>query len=847
MEGLSVSERPQDQDSEAIDLPRRVQLLIEMLKSRKAEQKCRIWLQQLACLLPGPPTPQKLAGIDVSSPQNRQMCQLFGSLFEALLDSSLVQDETALAYVDLGPAEDVLHALMEAVRRLAPCQRRDTAAALLVRLVDSDACLFAILRPSFALTDRWEWEEDWLKPISALADVAANALQLHLPQRLTPVAVCRSMAVQIARGVFVLRCALEQGVDVSVQPLAVLLRQFCAKYPSGHTLDPLLPLIDGLTRDNFVGRRVWNSLVDALDDRCLHQVVGRCASWAGHPDTFKRLTGWGPGRFPLTDRWRRILCSNLLFLQRHEEAIGDRVVENVLTWLSLDAETLWSVSLDLLSVWSDKNSLLLTSADQHELISRAVVVALELLGEQLLRSRGHELQLLLNRGVSNHLESTDVQLRSVAMVLAEVCTKLIRPDGPVLKFEYDESESCVQRLRAARDRVRSKRPEPESGDFESLLQDALVETDGHEPRLPTRKGPEESVQEQTKPSEGQEAMTDEEQVEKEALDSDDDLEPYDMSHDREETKFPEPHYIRDLMDMLANGGESGEADEFERIRTALAVGERLIRQQLGRDHASLTRQLLSILLHLQDKFDMDDFLDLRFRSMTAAVVSQPREAAAYLTQEFYAENYSIIQRLDMLRVINAAAREISSQPTCEQDVKTLPPKGVEADWRQVVRQRIEANTRHFAVARSAAAFRNRFGPLAGEFFFPLAARFDRCLAHLSLMDGDFVLLSSLLCTLASLVHCAGTAPAARSMVRSLVDVVWLLRLHPQASVRESVLVAFCQCLLATNSQLLLSDYALQITDWGHWLLNSMQSDPADRVRLLAEQAASLLARLSSPA
>lgn len=49
-------------------------------------------------------------------------------------------------------------------------------------------------------------------------------------------------------------------------------------------------------------------------------------------------------------------------------------------------------------------------------------------------------------------------------------------------------------------------------------------------------------------------------------------------------------------------------------------------------------------------------------------------------------------------------------------------------WREIVKQRVESKTRRFrkGATKEVVATNNRFGLVAGCFFYPLMANFDRC-------------------------------------------------------------------------------------------------------------------------
>ena len=61
-------------------------------------------------------------------------------------------------------------------------------------------------------------------------------------------------------------------------------------------------------------------------------------------------------------------------------------------------------------------------------------------------------------------------------------------------------------------------------------------------------------------------------------------------------------------------------------------------------------ELAKVLLHLSDQYFLDEFVSLRMSAMVSLAVCCPDLVAPYLTDEFYAPNYSLRQRMDMLEV-----------------------------------------------------------------------------------------------------------------------------------------------------------------------------------------------------
>ena len=61
-------------------------------------------------------------------------------------------------------------------------------------------------------------------------------------------------------------------------------------------------------------------------------------------------------------------------------------------------------------------------------------------------------------------------------------------------------------------------------------------------------------------------------------------------------------------------------------------------------------ELARVMLHLTDTYALSDFASLRHKALVALAVTCPSPTAHYLTSEFYAPNYTLRQRMDILEV-----------------------------------------------------------------------------------------------------------------------------------------------------------------------------------------------------
>ncbi|KAI1128440.1 telomere length regulation protein [Nemania abortiva] len=137
-----------------------------------------------------------------------------------------------------------------------------------------------------------------------------------------------------------------------------------------------------------------------------------------------------------------------------------------------------------------------------------------------------------------------------------------------------------------------------------------------------------------------------------------------------------PVYIRDLINYFR------DTENYDKQKLALATAPTLIRRKAnyGTEVVSHAVELASLLVGLQDKFDFENFYDLRLQGMVAVVVAQPRKMAPWFAKTFFDGDYSLSQRASILVVLGLSGREIAGFETSEYapaahfPSKTLPTR-----------------------------------------------------------------------------------------------------------------------------------------------------------------------------
>ncbi|KAK4180776.1 telomere length regulation protein-domain-containing protein [Triangularia setosa] len=116
-----------------------------------------------------------------------------------------------------------------------------------------------------------------------------------------------------------------------------------------------------------------------------------------------------------------------------------------------------------------------------------------------------------------------------------------------------------------------------------------------------------------------------------------------------------PVYIRDLIRYLH------DTDNYDLQKLALTIAPSLIRRKAkyGTEVKEHADELAGLLIGLSDKFDMENFDDLRLQGMMALVIAQPKIMGPWFAKTFFDGDYSISQRASVLIVLGLSSREFA--------------------------------------------------------------------------------------------------------------------------------------------------------------------------------------------
>ncbi|XP_068161549.1 telomere length regulation protein TEL2 homolog [Antennarius striatus] len=718
-----------------------------------------------------------------------------------------------------GPPEQALLVLMEGIGELRPSANLNHLVGIIEKFLRGGRLadlLWSYCRKT-ETCDSPQLRETLLGRIVALPDITANKLHpnnkpLFSPQQYYPL-LATEMVTTLKR-----TCqALRNGTDCSLTFVAQTLGKVCIQGHSELVMAVMAPQLSAYTHSDMIWQRVCWKLFEDVPQRWVESVLTGLVQAVSRPDVFGRIIG----NLILTNKKAQFLITHKLLLLQYK--YETRVLRIILGYLAererrpLLIQVLRSVS----QTWANPSAVKHTPLEQQLYVSKALLLSVSLLDDsELLELRSDLLQCMLG-GMQSHLDSSVLRVRRMGMVVGECLSARMDISGTKLKFEYDQDEETLELLSLI---TPSSFDEPEAEPVNS------VDSETRESVDVTPSTPNESSLNASGPGSD--------------LDSDDDLTPYDMSGDQEISKSSPPRYLRDCLEILISSEDS------VRVELSLQVSGDLVRKNPFATR-EVSVQLSKVLLHMEDKYCIKGFLDLRQAAMVALTVTDPIPVTQYLTTEFYSLNYSLRQRLDILEVLALAAQELSkpiADPSIHPSLHARTelssyPGDNPAHWRQEVEKRIQSKTRRFRKAPTqpvAKATPNLYAPVAGHFFFPLLRNYDKPQVTFDLLGSDHLVLGRLIHTLGLLMHLAVNAPVAVQMGLALLDFVWAVRYHVDQMVRRGVLFAVCSVFLSMDGPNLLMDLGDQLFETRSWLTDVAEGDPDADCRSLAVQSLVLL-------
>ncbi|KAJ1098144.1 hypothetical protein NDU88_003260 [Pleurodeles waltl] len=649
-------------------------------------------------------------------------------------------------------------------------------------------------------------QEAILNKIVCLPDHLANRLQGGTPSLFYPQNYFRLLAAEIIQVLQKVSEGLRGGRDCSIAFVSKVLGRTCIQGRREEVFGVLVPRLMALIVTDCIWQRICWRLMEAVPERWIEAVITGLVQTAPGASVLCQLLG---NLVVKNKKVQFVMTQKLLLLQYGHKT---EMLQCIMGYMALDSSRrplLIKALKELLQTWSSSSAVRHSPVEQQLYISKAIMIALGHLQKDDLESQRQELLDHMMAGVQCHLDSSVPQVRRLGMIVAESISTLITRDGPCLKFEYEDDEQSKE-LRSLLEPSASG-PAPSSPPSDCLKDRTL--SDAVNPDTVTKKLNELSDSE---------------------LDSDDELPAYDMSRDTPLTKAKAPVYIRDCIEVLVSGED---VEKFEATMDSLGT---LIRKNPAATK-EVSVELAKVLLHLEDKGSLVNFVHKRHGALVAVTIMDPIPVSQYLTTEFYAMNYSLRQRMDILDVLASAAQELSEPKTpmassapvpLYSAIEVLystetshPTSSPHQDWRRIVDERIQSKTRRFAKGTSHDApstTPNRFGPVAGHFFFPLIQHFDRPVVTFDLLGEDSMVLGRLVHTLGILMYFALHTTVAPLIGKALLEFVWSLRFHADTFVRQGLLFCVSSTFLSVPKERLLGDFTDELLEAQYWLAGKIR-------------------------
>eukprot|EP01134_Creolimax_fragrantissima_P000548 CFRG0548T1 len=597
--------------------------------------------------------------------------------------------------------------------------------------------------------------------------------------------------------------------------------------------------------------------------------------------TLDRLLGNRVGDSELT-RCQFLLSNTCVVRHTYTPSVGVGIVKLL---SEKTPSKLVPMLLNLVQVWGDPVSLRHTAYTHHFYQTVVIVACLPHLSRQLHMDEKLHIITSTMESVHSHINTPILETRRLGMAAAMHIQKALTPEHK-LEFEYE-----VSRDTDLLELIASDVPWPEPEDTLSLSDDTVWASDQHKLSSAHKHmnshlannvnlnvnvnlnkplfgaDGSESGFENDQHSDNEETVGSESESES---DSDDDLLPYDLPTETVITDMqslkgpPSPAYIRAcVMSMRAQ-------KEPQRVAAGLKSAAKLIKHTHDYNPTMVQEvcvDMLMTLMHLSDEYGVEDHNKYRFDALVEMVIAVPETSGRYLANQFYTDNYNLLQRLDMLKVLEAACVQMAS--VTKQDmggsagyVSTIEPavpgrhlkplegadkailsEGVR-QWGQrievtvsggdedyadpisgshdgvldvtVVQQRVK-NSRRFTKAVQATPQYNKFAKIAYSFFYGLMEKFDSEKSRRFLGEAEGMLLSSLLNALGTMMRCAANAPEAVAMATALIDFVFAVRFHTETAVRRSSLYALLTVLTSAPPDMIILDLSAYIKEIFEWL------------------------------
>ncbi|XP_059045494.1 telomere length regulation protein TEL2 homolog isoform X1 [Achroia grisella] len=856
---------------------------IEKIKSENDVNIIRTCFENLKNYLPGPITVQKLSGIDEILFTNEVLesySLLLSCVIRILLPHwPLFKDEL----INLFTPEESFRLSLEILLTLCGFLKNESTFVckaitfLLLRYVKGDivltgvvdSCVVELPNEKDIYKHQLEWE-NYVQLLVTLPERVANKLETETPKEFSHENYSYNLVFHIIRCIdFLAESSYAQRAQYNISYLSQLLSKIIINYNMNGNSEAIIKFIDVLitwTDDKEMSKFVKRKLIQTIFHQLNRQAID-CLSvillkkcpidYRSQEQCILNLLG---DNINTNKDWADILTNKVPFYIKYMDYNDTTVAENLIYYISTAkncVDTLSELILRLAYVWSDVQLNNVGNIPEHVYISQLLILAVKyrvvMSSLRNITWSISRLKTVLFKGMSKHLDVLSQEFRCIGMATIEIIFKILadldtsdKEAANSLNFDYDDmgdvckgiynilkriSNRCLidvkhetaQRLREINvknifDTIINKVVDEEYRPVQNTIVTCAV------------KSPEQTKEiVKTIISVKLDALEKKRTSDVEDLDSDDDLQPYDMSNDIPVSAKKQPNYLRDLLEMLV------EAKDVETFEASLIVSEDLVARQLKTEDSKLAIELLNLFVHLDDKYNVDNFETIKFNTTVAIVCSQPKVCAEQLCKEIHTDvgRYSIATKMFMLDVLSEAANRIADvRPHVDEKPKAKVVTKIEDDMlaEEIIRKRLINKTRYFHSKRPhpfAKAKRNEFAAVSDSFFYPLVGGFgvkQLTLSHHNLkQDVDNILLLKYLSVVGNIVLASKNCPKCPIYCWEILQMMTYMRYTPDPRLQSCVISIVASVIFALPPSILKSEFFDVLIDFRHWFAECLNN------------------------
>lgn len=737
---------------------------------------------------------------------------------------------------------------------------------ILLKYAKSDA-VFAAAICSCQITEnneifKNEWE-NFVQLLVTLPERVANKLTTKTPKEFSHENYSYFLVFQIIRSLdFIVDSNFYTGNKYDLTLLSHLVSKFINNYNNTIAMNKFVDVIISWSDNRENSLYLRSKLIETLLNHLNRQAIDNISvillkksplHYNNNEQPIKRILG---NNIDVNNDWNQVLIFRIPFCVKPNNYTDTRIVENLVYYISTsknNVEILTDLILRLANAWSDVKSNNVSSLDDHMYISEILILSIKYRSKLANKNpwQLNELKTILFKGMSKHLDILAQELRCVGMATIEIIFNILteidvtdRQAAEQLRFDYlsmgitctnvhktlkELSMKCFLDKKSI-NRITTK---AETIDLKETLDSIAYRVIDEDLRPSHNTVITSAVKstEQTKTIVKAIISAKLEDMDKDksevALDSDDDLQPYDMSNDVTEASKKRPMYLRDLLEILT------ESKDLETLEASVLAAEELVEKQLKHDDKKLAIDLLDLFLHLEQKYNIDNFDSIKFNISVAIVCSQPATCAEHLCKEIHTDigRYSIATKMFMLDVLSESANRIAGVKKQEEKPKTVKVKqNDEIPAEEIIRRRLINKTKYFHTIRPhpfSKASINRFAAVSDSFFYPLVGGFG--LKQLTLshhnqkQDVDNILLLKYLSVVGNIILVSKNCPKCPNYCRDVMRMVLYLRFSPEPKIQSSVISIIASIILALPESMLRGEFLESMLEVRAWLIDCLSN------------------------